>query len=57
MSIVAYLIYILTAFSLYMLWILGSADFVKLILPWVVFMAVIFAPLVWMARKDRSGIR
>ena len=54
MSLVAYLIYVFGAFSLYMLWVLGLTAFVEFIVPWLVFVAVIFAPLVWMVRKDAT---
>jgi hypothetical protein len=50
MNLVLYLIYIATAFSLYMVWLLGVAMFVEVIVPWLVFMVVIFAPLAWMFR-------
>ena len=52
MSLTVYLIYTFTAFSIYMLWVLGGTVFVEVIVPWLVFMAVIFAPLIWMAHKD-----
>ncbi len=52
MSLVAYLIYVFGAFSFYMLWVLGLAMFVEVIVPWLIFVAVIFAPLVWTLRKD-----
>ncbi len=51
MSLTAYLIYTFTAFSIYMLWVLGPTMFVEVIVPWLVFMAVIFAPLVWFANR------
>lgn len=54
MSLIAYLIYIFGAFSFYMLWVLGPVMFVDAIVPWLVFVAVIFAPLVWMCYKSES---
>lgn len=55
MSLVAYLIYAVAAFSIYMWWFLGTAAFVKVIVPWLVFMAVLFAPLVWLIiRGDKK---
>ena len=51
MSLPLYLIYVATAFSLYMVWLLGVAMFVEVIVPWLVFMAVILAPLVWVCRN------
>lgn len=51
MSLVAYLIYVFGAFALYMLWVLGPTMFVEVIVPWLVFMAVIFAPLVWFTNR------
>lgn len=57
MSLVLYLIYVVGAFSLYMMWLLGFKVFVEVVVPWLVFVAVIFAPLVWMTvRRDRNGI-
>lgn len=57
MSLVLYLIYVFGAFSLYMLWVLGLTAFVEVIVPWLVFVLVIFAPLVWMTvRRDRNGL-
>ena len=54
MSLTAYLIYTFTAFSIYMLWALGGTMFVEVIVPWLAFMAVIFAPLVWsLHRSDK----
>ena len=54
MGITAYLIYTFTAFSIYMLWLLGGTMFVEVIVPWLIFMAVIFAPLVWSLRKSEK---
>ena len=54
MSLTVYLIYTFTAFSIYMLWVLGSTMFVEVIVPWLVFMAVIFAPLVWFAKQGKK---
>jgi hypothetical protein len=34
-----------------MLWVLGGSMFVEVIVPWLIFMAVIFAPLVWFANR------
>lgn len=51
MSLVAYLIYVFGAFSFYMMWVLGPTMFVEVIVPWLVFMAVIFAPLIWFANR------
>ena len=59
MSLTLYLVYIFAAFSIYMLWVLGSTIFVEVIVPWLVFMAVIFAPLVWFANflcGDVAGV-
>ena len=50
-SLVAYLIYVFGAFSFYMMWVLGPTTFVEVIVPWLVFMAVIFAPLIWFANR------
>ena len=59
MSLLAYLIYVFAAFSAYMALVLGNAMFVEVILPWLGFMVVIFAPLVWMhiraERKEKRG--
>ena len=52
MSLTIYLIYIFVAFSIYMLWVLGGTMFVEVIVPWLVFMAVIFAPLIWTLRRS-----
>ncbi len=57
MSLVMYLIYVFGAFSLYMLWVLGLTFFVQFVIPWLVFVAVIFAPLVWTTLKDDRGLR
>ena len=52
MSLAMYLIYTFTAFSIYMLWVLGGTMFVEVMVPWLVFMVVIFAPLVWSLRRS-----
>lgn len=54
MSLPAYLIYTFTAFSIYMLWMLGGAMFVEVIVPWLIFVAVIFAPLIWFANRSEK---
>ena len=54
MSIFAYLIYTFSAFGIYMLWVLGGTMFVEVIVPWLVFMAVILAPLVWTTRESKK---
>jgi len=57
MSLALYLIWVFGAFSLYMIWVLGLATFVDVIVPWLVFVAIIFAPLIWItARKDRNEL-
>lgn len=54
MSLVAYLIYVFGAFSFYMLWVLGLAMFVEVIVPWLIFVAVIFAPLIWFVNRSEK---
>ena len=51
MSLILYLLYIVTAFSLYMVWLVGVAMFIEMVVPWLIFMAVIFAPLLWVFRN------
>lgn len=56
MSIVAYLFWCIGAFAFYMLWLLDIKAFVEVIVPWLVFMLVVFAPLIWtLRREDRRG--
>lgn len=54
MSLTIYLVYVFGAFSIYMLWRLGGTMFVEVIVPWLVFMAVIFAPLAWFANRSEK---
>ena len=51
MSLLAYLIYVFAAFAAYMALVLGPTMFIEVIVPWLVFMVVIFAPLVWFANR------
>ena len=53
MEIVAYLIYMIVAFSCYMIYVLGFGMFVQTVLPWVIFMVALFAPILWISLKNK----
>lgn len=51
MSILMYVVWCLVAFALYMWYILGFNMFVNVILPWIGFIIVLMAPLVYTAYR------
>ena len=55
MGVLAYLIYSLVAFACYMAFILGYTAFVQVVLPWIGFMIILFAPLVWGLYRSEKG--
>lgn len=48
MGLLAYIIYAFALFVAYITYIMGYAFFVEYALPWLVFIAALFAPLVWL---------
>ena len=55
MGVFAYLIYAITAFACYMAFVLDYKVFVQVVLPWIGFMIVLFAPLVWALYRSEKG--
>ena len=55
MGVFAYLIYSIVAFACYMSFVLGYEVFVQVVLPWIGFMIVLFAPLVWAHYRSEKG--
>ena len=47
MSVLAYFIYAVVLFAVYIGYMLGGEFFYQYALPWLVFIAFLFAPLVW----------
>lgn len=55
MGVFAYLVYALTAFTAYMAYVLDFQMFKSVVLPWVAFMVVLFAPLVYSLIRTTKG--
>jgi FtsH-binding integral membrane protein len=55
MAVFGYLAYSLVAFTCYMFYILDFELFKSAVLPWIVFMIVLFAPLVWTAVRNEKA--
>ncbi len=49
MGVFAYVVYAVGAFALYMAYLFGLDFFVEWVLPWIAFVIVLFAPLIWTA--------
>jgi hypothetical protein len=54
MGPLAYIIYAFVLFTGYITYIMGYAFFIEYAFPWLVFIAALFAPLVWISiRKSK----
>lgn len=57
MGVFTYLIYALCAFIVYMAYMLNFQLFLEVVVPWVVFIAILFAPLVYTAHRAEKEIK